>query len=719
METRTYCVYNKPKESFLSVGVTPVDTAVEPFKVLKTLTEEDALNDEMGLWLTPFRGIFVAQTYAPFDLVYLDEEYRVIAGVESNPAVGFAPFKGQAACALVLPPHSIFSSHTHPGDQLVICVAEELVRHHAQLPISTTPALGTLSTELLEEELRGDGGSTPTLPDDRFSRPQAAVETLDVKREVERLVLENEPAVSQVLPWAEELVRHFVGVPVSTTLVPVIWSREPLEEELLVKGGSAALVLDHRFSRPQAAVEPFAVKREVERLVLEIEPTVSQVLPWAEEPEQPVVGVPISTMPTTVTWSREPLEEEFLVEGGSAAPVSDDSFSRPQAALDPFDVKREAEPLSLEIEPTVSEDLPLAEEAEQPVENVPISTTPAPVIWSREPLEEEFLVEGGSAAPVSDDSFSRPQAAPEPLDVKREVEPLVLESEATVSEVLPWAEEVEQPIVGLPISTTPAQGTLSTEPLEEPLLVDDGSALILPDDWFIEPQAALEPLDEKKEVEALVLEIERAVSQVLREAEEPERPLKSVPISNAPAPVTKRTDFTTEQPRGKSGSAPSSPEDRFIRQQAAIEPLDEKKEVESKVQAEDSLKARFLRWLNPETPPRERRKSTRRPVLGLVAYYWNGGPPQAHKINDISDTGFYMLTKDRWAPETMIQMTLQRTGSRGEEDPGDAISVLSKVVRSDLDGVGHEFVLAKSVARNRGNMLPGSGTDKEALKRFL
>jgi hypothetical protein len=350
---------------------------------------------------------------------------------------------------------------------------------------------------------------------------------------------------------------------------------------------------------------------------------------------------------------------------------------------------------------------------------LPISTTPIQGTQGTEPLEEELHVDGGSGPPLPDDWFSQPQAELEPLDEKKEVEALVLESEATVSQGLPWAEEVEQPIVGVPISTTPAQGTLSTEPLEEPLLVDDGSALILPDDWFIEPQAAPEPLDEKKEVEALVLEIERAVSQVLREAEEPERPLKSVPISNAPAPVTKRTDFTTEQPRGKSGSAPSSPEDRFIRQQAAIEPLDEKKEVESKVQAEDSLKARFLRWLNPETPPRERRKSTRRPVLGLVAYYWNGGPPQAHKINDISDTGFYMLTKDRWAPETMIQMTLQRTGSRGEEDPGDAISVLSKVVRSDLDGVGHEFVLAKSVARNRGNMLPGSGTDKEALKRFL
>src|ERR1700752_3734479 len=43
----------------------------------------------------------------------------------------------------------------------------------------------------------------------------------------------------------------------------------------------------------------------------------------------------------------------------------------------------------------------------------------------------------------------------------------------------------------------------------------------------------------------------------------------------------------------------------------------------------------------------------------LAAYYWDGSVPAAHKIRDISATGFYLLTTERWHPGTVITITLQ------------------------------------------------------------
>jgi uncharacterized membrane protein (UPF0127 family) len=62
----------------------------------------------------------------PLDLIYLDEQYRVIHLVEYFPSFRIAPLKTQAESVLELPTHTIYSSQTQPGDQLVICVAEEM-----------------------------------------------------------------------------------------------------------------------------------------------------------------------------------------------------------------------------------------------------------------------------------------------------------------------------------------------------------------------------------------------------------------------------------------------------------------------------------------------------------------------------------------------------------------------------------------------------------------
>src|SRR6516162_8850841 len=115
MENKKYYAYNQTRGCFLSGGVTLVDAGLGPLRVLKILIEGLAPNAKSGLWLTHFRNVPVARTLSPFDLLYLDSEHRVVHSIELSTDGEFAPFKGQPASALVLPPQSISSSKTRNG----------------------------------------------------------------------------------------------------------------------------------------------------------------------------------------------------------------------------------------------------------------------------------------------------------------------------------------------------------------------------------------------------------------------------------------------------------------------------------------------------------------------------------------------------------------------------------------------------------------------------
>lgn len=96
---------------------------------------------------------------------------------------------------------------------------------------------------------------------------------------------------------------------------------------------------------------------------------------------------------------------------------------------------------------------------------------------------------------------------------------------------------------------------------------------------------------------------------------------------------------------------------------------------------------------------RDRRVTERRAAAGLVAHYWNGGAPEEHKIRDISSTGLYVVTKDRWYPGTLIEMAVQTADKDGDE--ADSCPVQSRVVRAGSDGVGFEFIFLSAAKRYR------------------
>jgi uncharacterized protein len=123
MKRKTYCVYNQTRETFLSLSVTAADTI---FTRLRGFIGRLKLGSDEGIWLVPSRGVHTVGVLVPLDLIYLDENYRVIYLIEHFPIFRIAPLRIQAESVLELPTHTIYSSQTQLGDQLVICVAEEM-----------------------------------------------------------------------------------------------------------------------------------------------------------------------------------------------------------------------------------------------------------------------------------------------------------------------------------------------------------------------------------------------------------------------------------------------------------------------------------------------------------------------------------------------------------------------------------------------------------------
>jgi len=123
---------------------------------------------------------------------------------------------------------------------------------------------------------------------------------------------------------------------------------------------------------------------------------------------------------------------------------------------------------------------------------------------------------------------------------------------------------------------------------------------------------------------------------------------------------------------------------------------------------------RFLRWLFPEV---NQRRAKRYATANLVAYYWTGGAPFSFQVGDISATGVFLLTKERWAPGTLIQMTLQPQSGKVSND--NSICVLSEVVRWGENGSGFNFILTDYENVMNYGIQPNEAIDRRTVERFL
>ena len=97
--------------------------------------------------------------------------------------------------------------------------------------------------------------------------------------------------------------------------------------------------------------------------------------------------------------------------------------------------------------------------------------------------------------------------------------------------------------------------------------------------------------------------------------------------------------------------------------------------------------------------PVDPRKAQREALRGLIAYYFTGGTPVAHEVRDISPTGVYIVTDERWYPGTVVRVTLT---DRHDPTADRTITVNATAVRFGNDGVGLEFVLENDDQRGAG-----------------
>lgn len=105
---------------------------------------------------------------------------------------------------------------------------------------------------------------------------------------------------------------------------------------------------------------------------------------------------------------------------------------------------------------------------------------------------------------------------------------------------------------------------------------------------------------------------------------------------------------------------------------------------------------RVLRWLNPSAIDVEQRDSIRMPAKDLVAYVGSEGEQTKLEVGDISSSGVYLRTGERWEPGSKVALTLQRNGPLADTPEGH-VEVEANTVRHGKDGVGLAFALPQGM----------------------
>jgi Flp pilus assembly protein TadG len=112
--------------------------------------------------------------------------------------------------------------------------------------------------------------------------------------------------------------------------------------------------------------------------------------------------------------------------------------------------------------------------------------------------------------------------------------------------------------------------------------------------------------------------------------------------------------------------------------------------------------ANVRRWLLEESD--EPRRAPRLIQPEIVVHYWDGAAPEGREIRDISESGAFILTRERWYPGTIIRLVLQGypdTAREGEGSvPTASICIPARVVRPGDDGVAIEFVFGGKREQN-------------------
>jgi len=110
-------VYNKTKETFLAFRVDIADSFAGR---LVGLLGRRFLKPDSGVWIVPANAIHTVGMLFSFDVVMIDENFRVVSLRELVKPFRIILPKRRAESVIEVPAHTIFRSRTEIGDQLLI-----------------------------------------------------------------------------------------------------------------------------------------------------------------------------------------------------------------------------------------------------------------------------------------------------------------------------------------------------------------------------------------------------------------------------------------------------------------------------------------------------------------------------------------------------------------------------------------------------------------------
>lgn len=679
MDTRVFSAYNLARGVPLNSKLTVADSGNQPLKLLDIVVSGMGMDAKAGLWLTPLHAIPAVPRVFPFDLIYLDKEYRVLETSEMGPAIEFPPFHAEVASALILPADTLHRTQTSQGDRLIVCLSSDLEALLAGFELSETVGSAGQMTESKATvhsavaqhvqpagviELAPEKAYTSIRPDPATAGQLAASgPSLPVIETVPDRSINVGSAIIEHHIDPEDLFSNWVVSPPSPPIAPRN-KRPTLPDEPIRSARQQQEQAEPAQPNEQEA-SPAATQRNVAALETTSSakpktrqrPAVSEKPAFsagsktgspeikATRPPSSVPGPPATTftavpygmwqisMPTALAPNRsKPLDSPK-----TSTPSNEGNGTKPAASSSVPPNPKTSAGQSL---PPVAAGIP----KERPV---PQATSPAPGTRNDSPV----IGESAQAERIAPARTSSPVKAP------RTEEHTPGDFVASLQEKLQRAKRT---------NTSPSLGdSASAASLQASPGAPAGSELLRPSS---SNQSASDAPDQRTKV-------------------------PSPPTAAAPA-------MQQSPPKLKASSAAPPP---------AAKPKAELPAI--------GFRAKFKQWLYPVAPPSDRRRAARRYVPGMVAHYFTGGAPTPYNIADISMNGMYLLTDDRWMPGTMIQMTLQKPCSQGERK--QSINVLSRIIRRGSDGVAAEFVMSENLSHISHDIQPSQATDKFALARFL
>jgi hypothetical protein len=105
-----------------------------------------------------------------------------------------------------------------------------------------------------------------------------------------------------------------------------------------------------------------------------------------------------------------------------------------------------------------------------------------------------------------------------------------------------------------------------------------------------------------------------------------------------------------------------------------------------------------------------RRVAERRQLRGFTATYDTGSEVRQSIIHDISATGIFLETSDRWETQASVPLTLHRIVSPTAESAAPFVNLKARVVRCTEDGVAFAFEMPSNVDRLLWTNLVDSAT---------